>query len=914
MLEHAHSTLFDLDQMLVALLRHIRQIMPCHSAVIYLYDSTTRLLIPHAQWGSDAPFPHVSLGQGVIGLVGQAQELALIDDTVADPRSAGHDPALRSQIAVPILYQNRLFGVLNVESHPPQAYTPAHVSILEALAAQTALVLYTSQEYRILASHQADLLARIQTRRYDTQTMQRLAAMPSATSSLDDMLTDKLRETAELLECEGAQLWLPNHVAYVLEVHEPSLYGLARTWSTEALPLDSVGYLVRVYHTGLSHVSHTPPPDAGPDCHNVQAYPLNTHNRTLGVLHLLNQASDVYDESQNELAQTIANQIAVGINSAQMFADERRRTQMLTQLNDVTHDLSATLDPQALLPMAAQAVFDVLGHEAVHVFLLDPDRQTLRLAASAVAAPNLLPNGERVFRAAEGVVGRTIRTGKTQSVPDVRHDPDYIAIEEPRRLQSCLTVPLHQAGEVVGAIDVLSARIGAFDRLDQDALETLAIQVSTTLQNAQLYHQVQRRLLEQTVVHQIGQDLSALLDFQELCRAIVQHMCLALDTSSCLVIRYEPEENRVRVEADFRSSRHRAPHGPLLTGEYLSVDDNAATGPAIMAQREQVFYLDDEHTPANARALLEHLGDYALLIIPMIRGGRVLGAVEWTDNRMGRKFTPEDLQLARTLVTQATIALDNALLFSELEARARQLAEANQLRTHFLAMISHELRTPMNSIIGFTEMLLEKVYGDLNERQTSRLDRIRNSAYHLLALIDDLLDLSSIEAGRLVLHLEMVSIGDALLTAVQAHELQAETKGLKLECDITEGLPRVQADPQRLYQVIANLLSNAIKFTHSGSVTVRCRQVTEGQRTFVQTSITDTGIGISKEHTAIIFDEFRQVDGGSTREYGGTGMGLSITKKLVELMGGTIRVESEINRGSIFTFTLPAIPAARARV
>jgi signal transduction histidine kinase len=244
-------------------------------------------------------------------------------------------------------------------------------------------------------------------------------------------------------------------------------------------------------------------------------------------------------------------------------------------------------------------------------------------------------------------------------------------------------------------------------------------------------------------------------------------------------------------------------------------------------------------------------------------------------------------------------------LFTELEERARQLTEANKLRSQFLAMISHELRTPMNSIIGFSETIMEGLYGELNERQLSRLDRIRENGYTLLALIDDLLDLSKIDAGRLALHTEPIALPGMIRATAQTLETQIQAKGLMFVFDIAPDLPRAQADPQRLAQVITNLLSNAIKFTHEGSITVGCSVVERQGRAYIQTSVIDTGIGISKADQVIVFDEFRQVDSGSTRQYGGTGMGLAITRRLVEMMGGTIWVESELGAGSTFTFTLP---------
>mgnify|MGYP000950158659 CR=1 FL=1 len=306
----------------------------------------------------------------------------------------------------------------------------------------------------------------------------------------------------------------------------------------------------------------------------------------------------------------------------------------------------------------------------------------------------------------------------------------------------------------------------------------------------------------------------------------------------------------------------------------------------------------------NFRALLAVT---ACAILAMVAGERVIGVVDWTDYHPGRVFSQDDLRLAQTLVGQATIAFDNALLFQELERRAQELAQANQIKGQFLATISHELRTPMNSIIGFSDTLLSGLYGDLNEKQASRIERIQRNGYSLLTLIDDLLDLSKIDAGRMALNVEQVNVTESIMAVAQSMESQATQQGLEMAFELEEDLPPVRADVQRLRQVITNLLSNAIKFTREGSITIRSKRVERNGAPFVQIGIADTGIGIYPDDQAIIFDEFRQADGSSTRMFGGTGLGLAITKKLVEMMNGTIWVTSEPDKGSEFTFVLPAV-------
>jgi signal transduction histidine kinase len=741
--------------------------------------------------------------------------------------------------------------------------------------------------------------------RREVEALQRLAMITSATLDMDDMLTNAVRETAELLGCDGAQLWIPDHAIYHLVIHRPSLYGVAREWPDDPRPLDGLGYLVDAYHTGELFTTDEPDCDVGPDCAWLLVCPLNTRNRTLGVLQLTNRRAGPFDVEQAGLVKAIASQIAISLLSTEQIAAEHHRAELLGQINQISQELSATLDPSMLLVIAAQRVHQVFGHQAVFLFLLTPDGQSLQVAASAASASHLDIPPLQELPLGTGVIARAIHSGESQMAHDLRDDDDYPTLYQVRRLQSELIAPLRRAEESIGAICILSNDLTAFNEVERDALEMIAVQVSISLENAQFYKQAQRRLLEQSIVHQVGQDLAAILNYRELSEAIVQRMNRALHTTGCLVAFYEQEQGAVRVAADYHDPNREFPNTLRTAGDYLPLDERHAMSEAIRTSQPVTAYSDDPATPDVERALLKQLDVSCQLIIPMVAGDRVLGVVDWIDDHPGRRFSDEDVQLARTLVAQATVAVDNALLFRELETRAQELAEAHQLRSQFLATISHELRTPMNSIIGFTETLIDGLYGPLSEQQTNRLDRIRQNAYNLLSLIDDLLDLSRIEAGRMKMHLEIISVRNVILTAAQTIESTATDKGLSLALDLDEDLPRVQADPERLHQVIINLLSNAVKFTHQGVIRVQSHQVDRQGRPFVQTSVADTGIGISATDQTIIFDEFRQVDGSSTRAYGGTGMGLAITKKLVEHMGGKIWVESEVGKGSTFTFVLP---------
>jgi len=290
----------------------------------------------------------------------------------------------------------------------------------------------------------------------------------------------------------------------------------------------------------------------------------------------------------------------------------------------------------------------------------------------------------------------------------------------------------------------------------------------------------------------------------------------------------------------------------------------------------------------------------ALLAAPMLRESGAIGCVLLRKPEPGA-FTSRQIGLLETFAAQAVIAIENVRLFTEIQEKSRQLEIASQHKSQFLANMSHELRTPLNAIIGYTEMMADGLYGDVPEKAQGVLERVQANGRHLLGLINDVLDLSKIEAGQLVLAMEEYSVADMVATVLSATESLARTKGLKLGSDVPAGLPTGTGDARRLTQVLLNLVGNAIKFTDQGSVEVRAAAA-DGR---FELSVVDTGFGIAPEDQAKIFEEFQQVDNTSTRKKGGTGLGLAISRRIVELHGGRITVESDVGKGSTFKVIVP---------
>jgi signal transduction histidine kinase len=346
----------------------------------------------------------------------------------------------------------------------------------------------------------------------------------------------------------------------------------------------------------------------------------------------------------------------------------------------------------------------------------------------------------------------------------------------------------------------------------------------------------------------------------------------------------------------------------LLADTRFPLDRSSTIGHATI-DRRTIHIPDtallDPAEYALTQALSKEVGVRALLAAPMLREGGAIGCILLRKPEPGA-FTARQIALLEAFAAQAVIAIENVRLFTEIQEKNRQLEVASQHKSQFLANMSHELRTPLNAIIGYTEMMADGLYGEISEKAQGVLERVQNNGRHLLGLINDVLDLSKIEAGQLTLTVEPYSVADMVATVLSATESLARTKGLALRSAVTPGLPTGNGDARRLAQVLLNLVGNAIKFTDSGSVEVRAVQTADR----FEFSVVDSGFGIAPEDQARIFDEFQQVDNSSTRKKGGTGLGLSISRKIVELHGGRITVESEVGKGSTFKVIVPINAAA----
>ncbi|MES0446737.1 MAG: ATP-binding protein [Desulfobacterales bacterium] len=413
-----------------------------------------------------------------------------------------------------------------------------------------------------------------------------------------------------------------------------------------------------------------------------------------------------------------------------------------------------------------------------------------------------------------------------------------------------------------------------------------------------------RSVKELKALGEVSQVVSSTLDLETVLTSIVRHAVQLSKTDSGTIYEFDEAEQVFVPRVNYGVSEEFI---EALCESVLCIGEKTTIGQAAL-NRAPVQVPDLVNVPDYPLSYVQQAGYRALLAVPLLRKDRLIGGLVVRRKTAG-EFPAPVVDLLQTFAAQSVLAIHNARLFHEIEEKGREIEIASKHKSEFLANMSHELRTPLNAILGYTELILDNIYGDVPEKIQEVLERLVKNGRYLLGLINDVLDISKIEAGQLNLSLNDYSMAELVQTVFTSVDALATEKNLELKVMVPTDLPTAKGDEQRIAQVLLNLFGNAIKFTEEGEIRV---DVVVSNESFL-VSVSDTGPGLSEADQKMIFEEFRQADGSSTREKGGTGLGLSIVKRIVEMHGGRTWVESSLGKGSIFWFTLP-VRVERQRV
>jgi signal transduction histidine kinase/DNA-binding response OmpR family regulator len=610
-----------------------------------------------------------------------------------------------------------------------------------------------------------------------------------------------------------------------------------------------------------------------------------------------------------------------------------QRKRLHDQVQARTRDLTEALEQQTAtseilkvissLPGELKPVFQAILENATRICqakfanLFLYEENSFRIAAQQNAPPAY---AERWRRNPVLVIGDSprnplARLAATRSVVDIsdlmaepgyiERDPRFVALVESAGARTHLLVPMLKEGALIGAVAIFRQEVRPFTDKQIALVTSFANQAVIAIQNTRLFDEVQARTTqlarsveELRALGEVSQAVNSTLDLQTVLDTIVAKAAQISGTEAGAIYVLDERCNEFQLSATFGMSEQL-----IAAVRNMHAEISAAVGLATeMHEPSQVADLQNlPSTPVNDVIL--RAGYRARLLVPLMRPGKVVGALVVRRKAPGA-FAPSTVELLETFAAQSVLAIQNARLFAEIEDKSRQLEEASRHKSQFLASMSHELRTPLNAIIGLTEMMVSNAARFGTEKAQEPLERVHRAGAHLLGLINQVLDLSKIEAGKLELNPECVNLAPLIEDVIGTARQLAEQNHNRLVLEANGDLGALTVDPMRLRQILLNLLSNACKFTREGEVALRVRKVVDGDNR-IEFAVTDTGIGMTPEQQARLFEEFSQADASTAQRFGGTGLGLAITRKLARLMEGDVTVTSAPGHGSVFTVQLP---------
>jgi GAF domain-containing protein len=918
---------FDLQTVLDTLTESAARVCAAEKGVIFQRDGDLYRLGANYGFSPDAgqyalDHPQQAGRGSAVGRVALEGKVIHIPDVLADPEysAAGYQRAFgfRTILGVPLLRDGTTIGVFALTRDMVHPFSQQQIDLVTTFADQAVIAIENVRLFEDVQKRTDDLAESLE---QQTAIGEILRVISNSPSDVQPVLDSVAEHAARICEAQIVDIFLVENdtlrdAASFGDLGRPPLMKLDRSTVSGRSVCDLQPVHIADLHSASEEFALGRELAIKFGHRSILAVPLIREGRALGTILVRRAEVRPFEQKDIALLTTFADQAAIAIENVRLFKAEQQRTEELSASLEQQTATANVLDVISRSAFDLRAVFETVAESSVRLCGADRanvyrfDGELLQIGASVNLPQEFREwaeqNPNRPGR--HSTSGRAALERRTIHILDVQADPEYsYKATDFEPVRTTLGVPILKGDELLGVIVVYHLEVRPFTEQQIALVETFADQAAIAIENVRLFeaeqqrsHELTESLQQQTATADVLKVISrSTFDLQTVLDTLVESAVRLCEADIASI--HRQRGTNYQAVSTFGAAVGRVDTRELVLSSIpFAAGQGSILGRTVL-ERRPVQVADVLADPDYAlQDVQRKIGFRTILGVPLLREGNPIGVIILMRFAV-RPFTEKQTELATTFADQAGIAIENVRLFEEIQDKSRQVEEASKHKSQFLANMSHELRTPLNAILGYTELIIDGIYGEAPEKMRTVMERVQSNGKHLLGLINDVLDLSKIEAGQLVLSIQDYSIKDVVHGVYSAVEPLANSKKLAFKIDVPANLPPARGDDRRLTQVLLNLVGNAIKFTDVGEIAVKAA-ASNGAYTI---SVRDTGPGIAEADQAKIFDEFQQADSTQTKAKGGTGLGLSIAKRIIEMHGGTLWVESSLGAGSTFSFTVP---------